>query len=163
MKGRRFAIISVLSLLLCLFMAAIWVRSYWQVYETAFPGVLPNTSLAIGSHYGLLGCSWTVDQSGSEKAYLPSPGPAARHLVTFIVAKRYRTPFQPISNSHPAIYYYYFACPHWAPTLAFAVLPFLWLRRKREPVAEQACPACGYDLHASPGNCPECGWPKRGS
>ena len=48
-----------------------------------------------------------------------------------------------------------------------ALLPVAWLvwlaRRafeRRRPLKRQAsglCPACGYDLRASPGRCPECG------
>ena len=36
--------------------------------------------------------------------------------------------------------------------------PFWWRRRRlvRRVVAGR-CPACGYDLRATPGRCPECG------
>jgi hypothetical protein len=48
---------------------------------------------------------------------------------------------------------------------AFAVLPLLaFVRRVRrirglQRVAAGCCAACGYDLRASPGRCPECGRP----
>ena len=56
------------------------------------------------------------------------------------------------------------AGPYWAVTLAFGLLPAGWLaaglwrrfrRRSRRRVG--CCPACGYDLRATPDRCPECG------
>lgn len=55
-------------------------------------------------------------------------------------------------------------CPLWAVTGAFSLLPAVRLtawalrrRRRRRDVAENRCPACGYDLRATPDRCPECG------
>jgi hypothetical protein len=49
--------------------------------------------------------------------------------------------------------------PHWFGALVFAALPAVRLARRlsraRWPVGY--CPACGYDLRATPGRCPECG------
>ena len=52
------------------------------------------------------------------------------------------------------------AFPWWLPCLAGAVLPAAWLiarQRRRRRLALTLCPACGYDLRASPDRCPECG------
>ena len=46
------------------------------------------------------------------------------------------------------------------PLLAPALLPSLWLLRRvrrRRRRRRGLCPACGYDVRASPGRCPECG------
>jgi hypothetical protein len=53
--------------------------------------------------------------------------------------------------------------PHWLLAVATAVLPLragllLWRsRRSRRCRAGGLCGRCGYDLRASPGQCPECG------
>jgi len=48
--------------------------------------------------------------------------------------------------------------PHWFLGLLFA-LPFACRRwsRRRPPPAAHLCPACHYDLRATPDRCPECG------
>ena len=55
----------------------------------------------------------------------------------------------------------------WLPTLLAAVLPAVWVyrfRKARRARRKGLCPACGYDLRATPegggallGRCPECG------
>ena len=58
--------------------------------------------------------------------------------------------------------YYWFILPCWTAALLFAALPAHWalgLRRRRAARRTKAglCAACGYDLRATPGRCPECG------
>lgn len=66
---------------------------------------------------------------------------------------------------------WYFAIPCWMPAAVFAFLPakrvcaFACRRWRRNRAARGQCPACGYDLRATPdaggplmARCPECGW-----
>lgn len=49
---------------------------------------------------------------------------------------------------------------HWLAALLLLVAPMLWLNRfckARRARRLGLCPACGYDLRASPQRCPECG------
>jgi hypothetical protein len=52
--------------------------------------------------------------------------------------------------------------PDWFLTVLLAAMPVRWLlgiavRRLRPKTKKGRCPACGYDLRATPGRCPECG------
>jgi hypothetical protein len=56
--------------------------------------------------------------------------------------------------------------PCWAVVLVFALAPIraatramLLQRRRRARAREGLCPACGYDVRATPERCPECGAP----
>ena len=51
--------------------------------------------------------------------------------------------------------------PHWFLVLVSATPPVTWLlvrRRRARRAAAGRCPACGYDLRATPDRCPECGF-----
>ena len=53
-----------------------------------------------------------------------------------------------------------FGFPYWAAALVAVIPSAVWLdrrARRRRLGRTGHCPACGYDLRASPGQCPECG------
>jgi hypothetical protein len=50
--------------------------------------------------------------------------------------------------------------PWWVPILLFMTIPALWMYRTWTRANRRTggiCPACGYDLRATPDRCPECG------
>ncbi|HEX4793472.1 MAG TPA: hypothetical protein VH370_06755 [Humisphaera sp.] len=63
-------------------------------------------------------------------------------------------------SSTPSIDFTLIVFPHWAPAIAFSVLPAIRLigvARRRNRFSAGHCPSCGYDLRATPERCPECG------
>jgi hypothetical protein len=55
---------------------------------------------------------------------------------------------------------YRIVAPHWFVILLTGALPLLWLVRQHQAhhaARGRLCPACGYDLRATPDHCPECG------
>jgi hypothetical protein len=163
-----------LSLLLCVVVAGLWVRSYY-VTDIAC-GEFGNISLA---------ASTAVDG-------VPSPGRAllevstgdgeeafrfrhsasdvhdaptvclARGVGTMHVAKGfgYGSGSQPATLFQPAVEWRAAVVPLWAVVLTLAVPPSLRLAawgRSRRRLKDGRCRACGYDLRATPGRCPECG------
>jgi hypothetical protein len=57
----------------------------------------------------------------------------------------------------------WFSVPHWFLGIPCSVPLLLWVRSYARAVAsrrrlrQSLCPACGYDLRATPDRCPECG------
>ena len=62
----------------------------------------------------------------------------------------------------PQVRFVRLVVPFWFLAAALAVMPAVAARRavrRRSRIARNCCPACGYDLRASPDYCPECATP----
>jgi hypothetical protein len=47
--------------------------------------------------------------------------------------------------------------PGWFPVAFFGLLTLLLVHKRPRRQVAGLCPACGYDLRATPNQCPECG------
>jgi len=144
MKRRLLNLLTVLSLLLCVAVVGLW----------AVPGSRSFTfGLRLGG-YAYFGRSFSDRLAfGVAREDLPAllyyyahgranwPGGAGGFLY-------YRHPFARAVTG-----------PYWFVAVCFAALPALrgWRRFRPVPRPAGLCPACGYDLRATPDKCPECG------
>lgn len=170
-----FTLCSALSLLLCVAVMVMWVRSYFRWdrgFVTAAAVEHAQRALDFGSEHGHVTITltrqqgfslgsrprgagvnlWATDLEGT-----PSPrttlGFRADRGVTVRTWDR-TTQTKPIDTKWTVV------VPHGFPVLLTAILPAAWagaLLRRRRRKAHGLCLACGYDLRASSNRCPECG------
>jgi hypothetical protein len=57
----------------------------------------------------------------------------------------------------PPCRFTYIGIPIWFLVILTAIMPVVWVRNRRGAKAPGLCPICGYDLRATPDQCPECG------
>jgi hypothetical protein len=178
----------LISLLLCVPVAALWVCSYWvggtvmQTRAAAFNGSAGTRflSAAVGAGRMVLSreySSWPPDPPRGERdpfatedRFLHTEGWRwIRHEPTdwayhFKTSNPWlwRIGFgfargRSLDVDQEVVLWHSIAFPLWLPTVVFAILPCLWLRRSLRGRRPGRCPSCGYDLRASPDRCPECG------
>jgi hypothetical protein len=165
MKRCLLNLLTALSLLLCVAVAALWVRSYRRCDVLVRPARAGDRA-CVTSEFGLLVFEWEAAtpgavQSGWEYFATPVPrrwpvrrGPA--------VVEAYRDTVRHFVRLPPAALYGV-AVPHWLVLLPAAALPVRHFARRRRTrlrdanLAAGKCGRCGYDLRGTPGRCPECG------
>ena len=189
MRGRRFRhlrhvkrrllnLLTVLSLLLCAAVVALWVRSYFRVDIWVFVERADARGLSLDylvSDHG----KFQIRRSGGR----PAPGYRRFEVDHRVEPASYGRDYRKVydmGRASPAgvrtnfwfagfgLFRYGYAAgwhadvvvPQWLVALIFASLPAARLyRRPRAKRPPGVCRACGYDLRATPGRCPECGTP----
>jgi hypothetical protein len=173
-KRRVFNVLAAVSLVLCVAIVALWVRSYWRhdmlnCFGAARPGAVHN--YGITSEQGKVDiferwetyshppAGWSLVSTGSVlnvyrfTSWVPrSPGDRTVRFLSF--GYRDTPTFSPPDN------FRIFWFPHWFPALLFAVFPALRacsILRERRLHRAGFCHRCGYDMRATPERCPECG------
>jgi hypothetical protein len=162
MKRRLLNLLTLLSLLLCGATVALWVRSL----STA-DCVLSRNSVVCS-----VGTAVWVRYTG-RAPFIP-PGERFQYLArpADLMEPTFRSWLRPPSWDFVGFafgrvdypgdrdYFAQAAVPHWALALAAGAWPgWRGLKRsgRRARTRRQCCVACGYDLRATPGRCPECG------
>lgn len=170
-----FKVGTILSLVMSMFVAGLWIRSYWAIdlygHESSGVVILAKGTLFIGR--------LPAPPRGSGKEfhaawpYLPSAEISDERPVIrvgdametiFSLDKHRLAGFGFGSGSGQLIQYtnvYWMAyLPHWFLMLILLILPvtkFAFVARRRQWKRIGRCVGCGYDLRATLERCPECG------
>ena len=167
-----FTLCSAASLVLCATMCVLWVLGPVTVgdYGNAWAGIpgrgnVAKAVVAFGHAFafrsagGTMRVHWNYIRRPEDRSTIGSIyGDAEPNRFGF--AWNVAPTGRDAGNGKPWARQGTVAIPHWSVMLVSAVLPALWFhgrRRARYRVVRGLCPACGYDLRASPERCPECG------
>jgi hypothetical protein len=158
---------TALSLVLCVAAVGLWVQSYWWTdrWMTEWHG---RRYLALAANRGTFYLTWTAFDAGDNGQWdvnfaLP-PGfsilaatteddDESSGLSSFLGFKWLLADFGPMSVRT-------YGAPVWLLVALTSTPPLIALRRirrRRREANRGHCPACGYDLRATPDRCPECG------
>jgi hypothetical protein len=162
---------SIVSLLLCVAVCVLWVRSY--SVTDYFLLIHRGGKTAVGVTSGQLYVSRSLSDDIADFSRFGPSGfkqqwPASNGLEFRATQRQfgdYETHWQygdfELFADYSGHHYYQFAfAPCWSALVLLAIMPMGYAvsalprnQRKRRGL----CPACGYDLRASPERCPECG------
>lgn len=181
MKRRLLQLAVLLSIVLGVSAIGLWVASHWYGFKATVRTVTDSgqyfvlRSFAVGSRYGgiTISNSYVIERHGS----VPRPFPPVPFKFSTEINSFAETP-PSVLELHRRTYWRFkhyvielpdsatqsnWRIPFWAVVPPCAVLPLIHLRRKLRERRERRyaktgrCVVCGYDLHATPDLCPECG------
>jgi hypothetical protein len=158
-----FNALTVISLLLALFVAGLWVRSYGRMdfFHYNCNGPMVGNVAGIGgfSSYGWLVVA-VFDAPLGHKPRTPGFGGRVQLLnpndpATTTYIDRFEYGYTSATPGQGQLTFRW-----WNVFLLTCILPATWgaMRyRRHQDVKAGRCPTCGYDLRATPDRCPECG------
>jgi hypothetical protein len=166
MKHRLLYLLTALSLLFWVAVCLQWARG--RSHHDSIGYTSGHQTLAAGGGQGYVFLAWNSNAREAGFSYLTylsregeHPLLRTRHVAGFGVRLDSTTPALKAGATRTD--WRVVVAPSWAVAAALAVLPAMWLRRRRVERARAKrslaglCLRCGYDLRATPGRCPECG------
>jgi hypothetical protein len=164
-KRPLFSTISALFLLLCVTVCVLWARSHFVADDLRGSWAKNGHDLSIGIigdsgafHISVYRTSRTrpdPDVEDGRRLSWSTDAPRGQWTKGLRFGLHHNT----FRIGPTAFAETFLALPAWGALLATAALPTAWLvttlRARRR--AYGLCPACAYDLRATPDRCPECG------
>lgn len=164
MRRRLFNLATAASLLLCLAMVMLWLRSYSTTQYVGWASA--NQFCGVLSMGGLVRLEYATYGDGQKGcSYVQYPSPRGGLWDETRARDRGGGAFRVAGFAWAAIDYDHdgkrmrraLYLPHCGLVVLFLTLPLLRLRIRRSRCPAGSCVACGYDLRATPDRCPECG------
>jgi hypothetical protein len=162
-KRRLTNVATAMSLVVCLGLAALIVRSWIQADTIAYFQD-DGSQGGIGSRRGTLYLMWDTPFAANgmpprEYRWLswPVPEPPMKPRTVSFLGFRYYSMSNWRANSLPTRFC---AIPLWFFLVLTGAMPMAWAWRRvrrRLRVRDGCCAGCGYDMRATPERCPECG------
>jgi hypothetical protein len=162
MTRRLLNLATAVSLLLCVAVCVLWVRAQFVMDQLVVNSTRNYVELN-GRRGGVWvlwireprdGPLWVSLEHDSRPPYPLVVRPYSwRHRIGLTIDRRIRAGVSPGVDTWVTL-------PYWFLAGLAAVAPSLrlrQLRRRRCQRGKGLCPACGYDLRATPERCPECG------
>lgn len=161
MIRRAYSVLCIVSLLLCVTTAVVWIWNPplppWQVFQTSSPGQV--TDFRLTANNGTLSFVRWIQHNP------PATQPATyyRHGLLGITAEQCDLVNGPQYAGGPIVYhgtYAYVQVSFWWLLSLTMLMPILWLLRRirSHPRPSGFCETCGYNLTGNvSGVCPECG------
>jgi hypothetical protein len=166
MRRQLLNLLTALSLLLCVAVVGLWVRSRFSADHVylEFPAGAGGGAVTryVFTQPGVLGYGWSIDSdhrgSGQWDLSYRESEPSWFHYSRLVPEiSEWVTLHSPPGTPPESVTY---TVPSWMLFLALAARPAIVARRvlsKHRRRGAGVCQSCGYDLRATPGRCPECG------
>jgi hypothetical protein len=161
MRRRLFALLSALSLLLCVATCVLWVRSYLGSDYVSLTTGFDNTYPAFSQRYWIK--EYTVEAASGrvriQSRRLRSEYPPSQSTWHLSWSSDPHLGFGAYlgGGKHTVARYVF---PLWWPVMVTGLMPTLFVftrRHRNRRFGNSFCARCGYDLRATPDRCPECG------
>ena len=147
--------LTVLSLVLCVGMGVLWVRSYktwdmWTWTSRQWRAIAGNNRGDVSLVY----INWTVPG----KWHDPALGLSHKSKLLVAMPRFVNRPIGWASGADGDFSMFVFRMHHWLAVLITSVAPCVWVIRKRRRAKTGCCGQCRYNLTGNiSGVCPECG------
>jgi hypothetical protein len=165
-----FTIASAVSLVLLIGTAVLWVRSFDRYYYAGFTLTrICGFEFHVDRGLFVIACFHGLDVPTTQAGWLPEPGhlmlksnsSVGMQYAYNALASERQGPLGWLHIWHRSQRNFWdWSAPAWLILVLTAILPSVyavvsWRRHRRG--ASGCCRCCGYDLRATPDQCPECG------